>query len=214
MVVRSETASTPDTDLFIFGGPINFVGYYPQWGDAAVADHNHFSWYGLKAHTRNTAGTVTLRSSDPLEPPVVNFNYFDAGTTDGGADEADLAALVQAVNISRRALGRYREFGILGGSEFVEERPGAEVQSEEDIGEYVKENAWGHHASCTAPIGADGDAMAVLDSKFRVRGVDGLRVVDASVFPKIPGVFIQAPIYIVSEKAAGVIIEDWRVEGT
>lgn len=214
MVVRSATASTPDTDLFIFGGPINFVGYYPQWGDAAVADHNHFSWYALKAHTRNTAGTVTLRSSDPLEPPIVNFNYFDAGTTDGGADEADLAALVQAVNISRRALGRYREFGILGGSEFVEERPGAEVQSEEDIGEYVKENAWGHHASCTAPIGADGDAMAVLDSKFRVRGVEGLRVVDASVFPKIPGVFIQAPIYIVSEKAAGVIIEDWGVKGT
>jgi choline dehydrogenase len=56
--------------------------------------------------------------------------------------------------------------------------------------------------------------MAVLDSKFRVRGVAGLRVVDASVFPKIPGVFIQAPIYIVSEKAASVIIDDWGVKGT
>ncbi|GAB7325086.1 hypothetical protein MBLNU13_g09175t1 [Cladosporium sp. NU13] len=214
MVVRSETASTPDTDLFIFGGPINFVGYYPQWGDAAVADHSHFSWYALKAHTRNTAGTVRLRSADPLEPPVIDFNYFDTGTTAGGADSADLAALVQAVNISRRALERYRSFGILGGSEFVEEKPGAEVQSEEAIGEYVKENAWGHHASCTTPIGADGDPMAVLDAKFRVRGVDGLRVVDASVFPKIPGVFIQAPIYIVSEKAAGVIIEDWGLKET
>ena len=144
----------------------------------------------------------------------MDFNYFDTGTTEGGADEADLSALVQAVNISRRALGRYREFGILGGSAFEEESPGREVQSEEAIGEYVKENAWGHHASCTNPIGADGDPMAVLDSKFRVRGVAGLRVVDASVFPKIPGVFIQAPIYIVSEKAASVIINDWRVKGT
>lgn len=213
MVVRSAAASTPDTDLFIFGGPINFVGYYPQWGDAAVADHSHFSWYALKAHTRNTAGTVHLKSADPLEPPVVNFNYFDTGTTADGADQADLRALVQAVNISRRALGRYREFGILGGSEFEEERPGREIDSEEAIGEYVKENAWGHHASCTCPIGAEGDEMAVLDSKFRVRGVRGLRVVDASVFPKIPGVFIQAPIYIVSEKAAGVIVEEWEGRG-
>ena len=130
-----------------------------------------------------------------------------------GADEADLAALVEAVNISRRALGRYHGFGILGGSQFEEEMPGAEVQGNEAIGEYVKENAWGHHASCTVPIGAEGDEMAVLDSKFRVRGVGGLRVVDASVFPKIPGVFIQAPIYIVSEKAAGVVLGDWGWEG-
>jgi choline dehydrogenase len=214
MVLRSSTAPTPDTDLFIFGGPINFVGYYPQWGDAAVADHNHYSWYALKAHSRNTAGTVTLRSADPLEPPVVNFNYFDTGTTTDGADQADLASLVQAVNISRRALARYSDFGVLGGSAFVEEKPGVEVESEEAIGEYVKENAWGHHASCTCPIGAEGDEMAVLDERFRVRGVEGLRVVDASVFPKIPGVFIQAPIYIVSEKAAGVIGEDWGLGGT
>lgn len=209
MVLRSAYASTPDTDLFIFGGPINFVGYYPQWGDGAVADHRHFSWYALKAHTRNSAGTVKLRSADPLEPPVVEFNYFDTGSTADGADVKDLKALVQAVNISRLALARYGEFGVLGGSEFEEESPGRGVESEEEIEEYVKDNGWGHHASCTNPIGADDDPMAVLDSQFRVRGVAGLRVVDASVFPRIPGVFIQAPIYIVSEKAASLIVEAW-----
>lgn len=209
MVVRSDYASTPDSDLFIFGGPINFVGYYPQWGDHAVADHKHFSWYALKAHTRNKAGTVQLRSSDPLDPPVVNFNYFDEGTTADGADVDDLKAMAQAVNISRKALSRYHEFDLLGGSDFVEEAPGPDVASEEDIEQYVRDNAWGHHASCTNPIGADDDKLAVLDSKFRVRGVGGLRVVDASVFPKIPGVFIQAPIYIVSEKAADVVIQAW-----
>ena len=61
-------------------------------------------------------------------------------------------------------------------------------------------------ASCTCPIGADGDSMAVLDSSFRVRGTQGLRVVDASVFPKIPGIFIVVPVYMVSEKAADVIL--------
>jgi len=72
--------------------------------------------------------------------------------------------------------------------------------------QFIKDEAWGHHASCTAPIGADDDPMAVLDSQFRVRGVDGLRVVDASIFPKIPGMYIALPIYMVSEKAADVII--------
>lgn len=48
----------------------------------------------------------------------------------------------------------------------------------------------------------------MLDSKFRVRGVDGLRVVDASVFPKIPGFYISVPVYMISEKAAETILED------
>ena len=209
MVTRSDFAETSDNDLFIFGGPINFVGYYPQWGDDAVADHKHFSWYALKAHTRNRAGVVELRSSDPLDPPIVNFNYFDTGTTSDGADVADLKAMAQAVNISRLALSRYSDYDFLGGSQFQEERPGPEVTTEAEIEDYVKANAWGHHASCTNPIGADDDPMAVLDSQFRVRGTSRLRVVDASVFPRIPGIFIQAPIYIVSEKAASVIIDAW-----
>ena len=74
MAVNSDFASTPDIDLFIFGGPIDFTGYFPQWGDAAVASHAYFSWYTLKAHTRNRAGTVQLRSADPLDTPVINFN--------------------------------------------------------------------------------------------------------------------------------------------
>ena len=73
---------------------------------------------------------------------------------------------------------------------------------------FIKDEAWGHHASCTCPIGADDDAMAVLDSRLRVRGVQGLRVVDASVFPKIPGFFIVTSIYMVSEKATDLLLEE------
>ncbi len=86
--------------------------------------------------------------------------------------------------------------------------PGPTVSTREEIGQWVRDEAWGHHASCTAPIGRDGDPMAVLDSRFRVRGVDGLRVVDASVFPEIPGFFIVTPVFMISEKAADVILED------
>ncbi|KAL2064103.1 hypothetical protein VTL71DRAFT_4597 [Oculimacula yallundae] len=206
MSVRSDVASTTDIDLYVFGGPVNFIGYFPGWGDYAVKDHKHFSWYTLKAHTRNRAGTVQLRSKDPLDTPLINFNYFDTGTTAGGADDLDLRAMIQAIKMSRQALQEYKKYSILGGDSFVEEEPGPDVTSDDAIGQYIKDRAWGHHASCTNPIGADGDPMAVLDSKFRVRGVQGLRVVDASVFPRIPGIFIQAPIMIVSEKAADVIL--------
>lgn len=67
---------------------------------------------------------------------------------------------------------------------------------------------WGHHASCTCPVGSDSAPNAVLDSRFRVRGTQGLPVVDASVFPSIPGFFIVTPIYMVSEKATDVLLED------
>jgi choline dehydrogenase-like flavoprotein len=90
---------------------------------------------------------------------------------------------------------------------FTETWPGANVSSEADVKQFIKNEAWGHHASCTCPIGSDNDPMAVLDSNFKVRGVDALRVVDASVFPKIPGYYIAVPIYMISEKAADVIIK-------
>jgi len=78
--------------------------------------------------------------------------------------------------------------------------------------QFIKDSAWGHHACGTCKIGADDDPSAVLDSRFRVRGVTGLRVVDASVFPKIPGLFILSAVYMIAEKASDVIIADAKAE--
>jgi choline dehydrogenase len=86
--------------------------------------------------------------------------------------------------------------------------PGAALQSDEAIGDFVKNEAWGHHASCSNKIGVAGDPSAVVDSRFRVIGTKNLRVVDASVFPYIPGFFIITPTYMISEKASDVILED------
>ncbi|KAF2218622.1 hypothetical protein BDZ85DRAFT_79810 [Elsinoe ampelina] len=208
MSINSRFADSKDIDLYVFGGPINFVGYFPQWADYAVRDKSFFSWYTLKAHSRNKAGTVELASADPLDTPLINFNYFDTGTTAGAADVKDLNAMIQAVNMSRQALREYGRYSVLGGTPFEEIEPGPDVQTDAQIGQYIKDRAWGHHACCTAPIGASSDPMAVLDSKFRVRGVKGLRVVDASVFPSIPGIFIQAPTMMISEKAADAILNN------
>jgi choline dehydrogenase len=194
-------------DLFLFGGMAKFRGYYPGYSKD-VYQHDHWTWVVLKAHTANTAGTVTLGSADPLDPPNVLNNYFDAGTPE--AADTDATAMVEGLELARH-ISEYAadgpvSKGMMGGP-IVEEVPGPAVRTREQLLENVKTEAWAHHASCTCPIGADSDPMAVLDSKFRVRGTEGLRVVDASVFPRIPGFFVAVPIYMVGEKAAESILE-------
>ena len=196
MLYKSSVSGDDSFDIFAFGGPVNFRGYFPYYSINATVEHDWFTWAILKAHPRNNAGTVTLRSSDPLDVPDITFNYFDTGV---GDYEADLQALYEAIELGRDAFDRQLV-------DVTEVLPGKDVTSKEDIQEYVKNSAWGHHASCTCPIGTDDDPMAVLNSKFQVRGVSGLRVVDASVYPRIPGTFTAVSTYMVAEKAADVIL--------
>ncbi len=88
-----------------------------------------------------------------------------------------------------------------------EELPGDAVVDDEELAEFVRSNAWGHHACGTCPIGSP-DANGVLSSDFRVHHTRNLRVVDASVFPRIPGFFIVSAVYMIGEKAADVILAD------
>lgn len=196
MYYKSSVATNNEWDAFVFGGPVNFRGYFPNYSFNATEEHDWFTWAILKAHPRNTAGTVKLLSADPLDVPEITFNYFDTGNNDF---QADVTALTEAVALARDAFARQ----LVNVTEVL---PGADVQGDEAVGQYAKDTAWGHHASSTVPIGADGDKNAVLDSSFRVRGVSGLRVVDASVYPKIPGTFTAVSTYMVAEKAADVIL--------
>ena len=111
-------------------------------------------------------------------------------------------ALVDAVAFMRRINARNPK-------KFVREiQPGPEItDGSPELAEWVRTQAWGHHASCTCPIGAK-EKGGVLNSDFRVHGTEGLRVVDASVFPRIPGYFIASAVYMVGEKAADVILTD------
>jgi choline dehydrogenase len=202
-VVMKSRDDLDTPDLIIFGLPGYFKGYEPGYSNDVFGAKDKFTWAVLKGHTGNTAGTVTLRSDDPRDVPDIRFRYFHEGSTDQGQDADDLHAMVQGVSFAR-LIGREAD-NLLLFSKYEEVVPGSEVT---DVETFVKDEAWGHHASCTCPIGADDDPNAVLDSRLRVRGVQGLRVVDASVFPKIPGFFIVVPIYMVSEKACDMILDD------
>ncbi len=90
-----------------------------------------------------------------------------------------------------------------------EELPGDSVDSDDNLREFVRNRAWGHHASCTCAIGPERNG-GVLTGDFKVHGTRGLRVVDASVFPRIPGLFIVSAVYMIAEKAADVIAADAR----
>jgi choline dehydrogenase len=204
-IVKKSSQSDVDPDLFIFGGPAFFRGYYPGYSKLTTSDKKHFTWAVLKAHTHNQDGTVMLTSANPRDMPDINFNYFTTDSTETHASERDLGAIAEGLNFARRIMDNVLPIAT---GPLKEVSPGRHVASVEQVKEFIRDEAWGHHASCSCPIGADEDPKAVLDSRFRVRGVGNLRVVDASVFPRIPGFFIVVPVYMISEKATDNILED------
>jgi choline dehydrogenase-like flavoprotein len=197
-LAQRSAPEKPNPDLFLMALLARFSGYYPGYSREIVEHHDYLTWAILKAHTANRAGSVILRSADPRDTPEVNFRYFDEGD-DGAGD--DLRAVVSGIRLARRLAKA------LNGSERIaeEELPGAHLRTDAELSEYVRDNAWGHHASGSCAIGPR-ERKGVLASDFTVHGTHGLRVVDASVFPRIPGFFIASAVYMVAEKAAEVLL--------
>ena len=197
-VIKRSMSHRPLPDLFIFALLGLFRGYFPSYSSLFAKNLNYLTWAVLKAHTNNTAGYVRLRSTDPRDTPEINFKYFDEGNDE--SDE-DVRSVVEGVKFVREMTGPLIEQGVIA----EEESPGPGVHSDADIAQWVKDRAWGHHASCTCPIGPR-NRNGVVNGDFEVHGVENLRIVDASVFPKIPGFFIVSSIYTIGEKAADVIL--------
>jgi choline dehydrogenase-like flavoprotein len=186
-------------DLFVMALLTRFSGYFPGYSDKIRNSRDDLTFALLKAHTDNRGGTVTLKSDDPRDPPRIDFHYFEEGNDQSGND---LAAVAEGIRGIRRMSGELQGAGVLQG----EEIPGAELRDDEQLRQFVREHAWGHHASCTCAIGPR-NAGGVLTSDFRVHGTSGLRVADASVFPRIPGFFIACAVYMIGEKAAECILD-------
>ena len=144
-----------------------------------------------RPHSR---GYVRIRSSDPSEKPAIRFNYL--------ADRRDREDWRDAIRLTREVL-QQEALGPFRGEEI---QPGAEVESDEAIDAWVRANVESaYHPSCSVKLGADDDPTAVLDAECRVRGVEGLRVVDSSIFPSITNGNLNAPTMMVAERAADLI---------
>jgi choline dehydrogenase-like flavoprotein len=173
-------------DLQLLFGP----AYYVNHGLTPRKDHCF--GFGPTLITPESRGSISLKSSSPLDPPAIRANYLST--------DADMLVIVEGVKFSRR-LAQQEPLAKFRGDEL---HPGASIQSDEEIAEFVRAEAQTlYHPVGTCKMGDD--AMAVADSQLRVRGIERLRVVDASVMPRIIAGNTNAPTIMIAEKAADMI---------
>jgi choline dehydrogenase len=162
--------------------------------------------HGYQVHVgpmySDARGSVKVTSTDPGVHPALRFNYLST--------DQDRREWVEAVRVARRILNQPAFDPFNGG----ETSPGPSVETDAEVLDWVARDAeTALHPSCTCRIGAD--ELSVVDpSTMRVHGVDGLRVVDASVFPYVPNGNIYAPVMMVAEKAADLILGNTPLEPT
>lgn len=144
----------------------------------------------LRPHSR---GSVKLRSADPADAPEIRINMFQ--------DRRDLVTMRRTIRILREFFAT-EPLASITGKELL---PGVNVDSDEEIDAYNRRSCvLAHHASSTCAMGQGADA--VLDPQLRVRGIDGLRVADASVMPRVVGGNTNVPIIMIGEKASDLIL--------
>ena len=140
-------------------------------------------------------GFLKLKSADPKEHPRVVFNYM---TTEG-----DLREMRDAIRLAREMFAQ-KAFNPFNGGEI---QPGPELQTDAQLNEFIRNVAdSAYHPSCTCKMGQPSDEMAVVDPEAKVIGLEGLRVVDASIMPSVVSGNLNGPTIMVAEKAADIIL--------
>lgn len=162
--------------------------------DGSVSTEGHGYQFHIGPMFSNSRGWVRIQSDDPFQKPKMLFNYLS--TTE------DRREWAEAIEVARNIMGQ-PAFERYNGGEIS---PGPDVAGDEAILEWVRKDAeTALHPSCTARMGTD--EMAVVDpTTMRVHGTQGLRVVDASVMPTLTNGNIYAPVMMIAEKAADLIL--------
>ncbi len=176
-------------DLQLLFGPAYYVnrGLTPR--------KEHCFGFGPTVVTPESRGAISLHSSNALDPPAIRANYLST--------EADLRVIVEGVHLSWK-LAYSKAFEPFHGEEL---HPGNDIKSDAEIAEFIRNEAQTlYHPVGTCKMG--NDPMAVVDSTLRVRGIERLRVVDASIMPRIIAGNTNAPTIMIAEKAADMIRQD------
>jgi len=185
-----EESATPDVQCLLANG-----SFAP--GPIRRLDDKPGMTGGMWQMRPLSRGYVEAKSSDPREAPAINPRYL--------SEETDRRAAVGGLKAVRRlfaapALAPFAVGEIL---------PGKEVTSDDELLDYARQTgSTVFHATCTCKMGPDG--MAVVDDRLRVHGLEGLRVIDASVMPTVTSTNTNAPTIMIAEKGAAMIRDDAR----
>ncbi|PVH93429.1 GMC oxidoreductase [Periconia macrospinosa] len=188
---RSSVSWNEESDLCFGSVPTGVKpGFWPGYSNLS-SDPHYWSTSVIKMQTANPAGTVQLRSKDPRITPAINFHFFKQNA------DHDLTALSEAAELLFRG---YDNTGI----PYERVWPSPDVS----LAQGIKDETFSHHATSSCRMGPQNAtaAEACVDSKFRVKGVEALRIVDASVWPRVPGSFVNLPTFTMSTKAVEVIL--------
>lgn len=172
-------------------------GFYPGFANPPPAPRT-ISMSMLRAQTLgdNSNGAVTLRSANPRDVPNVDFDWLTASGAEG---ERELNGMIEGAELLYKIFDRFDN----------RTAPITRVQPAEgmDLRQNLLDESFGHHAGCSCRMGTGGVETHCADPQLRVNGVTNLRIVDASVFPRIIGSFPQLPITMLARKAADMISE-------
>ncbi len=184
--------SLPVPDIMAHVGTAVFDTYTKPHGYPTAT--NGFSFSPNVARARST-GTVRLRSNNPADRPLIDFRYF--------TDPYDRFILTEGIKLSRRIAAEHPLKDWIKRELF----PGIEVQSDEEISAYARKVAGTvYHPAGTCKMGVVDDETAVVDAQLRVRGIENLRVADASIFPTMIGVNPNITIMMIGMKCADMIL--------
>ncbi len=185
--VRPES-ERPDIELLVSPVAPDGTMWFP--GVKKPVGHRFSSRIAV-LHPRSK-GKVMLRSADPADPPRIFWNLFD--------DPHDLDTLRAGLKAVRSIFASDPLAAVVG----AEQRPGRAVETDAEIDEFLRRNCeTAHHPAGTCRMGADD--QAVVDAELRVKGIEGLRVVDCSVMPNVVGSNTNAPTIMIAEKASDMI---------
>lgn len=190
-----QAGGIPDTQLLFIAGPLGAAPYLPPFRQA-FADSFACRIVLLRPESR---GWISLASADPLAHPRIHQKLL--------ATDRDWRTMCSAVALFRD-IARHKTLAPFVARELA---PSAEIKTAAQLENFVRGTAvTAHHPAGTCRMGAAMDEMSVVDHELRVMGTQGLRVVDASVFPDLVGGNINAPVIMIAEKASDLIRGNWR----
>ncbi len=193
--LRSQ-ADSDRPDLQLYFSPLSYTR--APVGTRPLINPDPFPGFllGYNPCKPTSKGHIHIQSNDPFEAPAIQPNYLST--------EYDQRIMLEGMHLMRRFTSTEAMQSLVE----KEVYPGTDVQSDDQLKEFIADNAWTVFHPCGTCRMGENSSVSVVDARLKVHGIEGLRIADASIFPSIPTGNTNAPSIMVGEKASDLILED------